>query len=373
VSTLLTPLIIAKEALIALENECVLGSLMHHGYSKEYQSVGATVIIRKPTTFSSTAVSDTINLGTAVESSVAVVLDKHLDVTWEVSTQELSLDVVNFSEQFIQPAMRAHAQTIDAYCANLISDIAAHKAVSATPVVGDITGLRAVMNVKKAPLRDRRLVLHPDTEASYLGLDAFLHADKKGDGGRAVREAELGRVLGFDCYMDQNIITHTQGGYTGGGTATVVCATTATAGQGTIGLKSGVASSTIAANDVFKSYGEDEWYRVTTAATAGTGGLVGVIISPVLKTALAADATVTFQETHKANMAFHKNAFAVVTAPLAPPLGGAKAGVINYKGWSCRVVYDYTMTSKKNMISIDILLGFKTLEDDLAARLCDSN
>jgi hypothetical protein len=58
-STFLTPKVIAKEALIVLENNLVLGNLVHRDYSSEFHNVGSTVTIRKPTTFSSTAVSDT--------------------------------------------------------------------------------------------------------------------------------------------------------------------------------------------------------------------------------------------------------------------------------------------------------------------------
>lgn len=367
-TTLLTPLIIAKEALIVLENNTVMAGLVHRDYSKEFQNVGATVVIRKPTTFTSTAVSDTVNSNTITESSVAVVLDKHLDVTFEVTSKELSLDIVDFSEQLIQPAMRAHAQTVDAYLTGLYADVAGHYAVSGTPAVGDLAELDAVMNVNKVPLQDRRLVLHPMTKAGYMPLEAFLHADKRGDGGQALRKAEMGQVMGFDCYMDQNIRKHTQaesdivgalkGAWSAGATTGTIDA-----------VQSG---GTLLAGDVFKVTGYDEWFVLTANSTASAATAVLAFQPAVTATTLADDAVVTFQATHKANLAFHKNAFALVSAPLAPPIGGAKAAVLNYKGLSCRVVYDYTIMTKKNVISIDMLIGVKTLDRGLAARLCDT-
>lgn len=369
-NTLLTPTIIAKESLIVLENECVLANLVHRDYSKEFQKVGATVIVRKPTTFTSASVSDTVNMGTATESSVAVVLNQHLDVTFEVTTKELSLDIVDFSEQFIQPAMRAHAQKVDELIAGLYSDVAGHYPVSSSASVSDITNLRKVMNILKVPMSQRRCVVHPQTEAVYLPLEAFLHAEKRGDT-RVIKEASMGRVLGFDWYMDQNIESHTTGGY-GAATATITADAAGTVGGTAIQLKGGVAAGTINAGDIFKFSGVDEWHVAGAAATA-TDGSVTVGFQPSLLSAIADGATATFQQTHKANLAFHKNAFALVTAPLAPPIGGAAAGVLNYKGLSTRVAYDYTMMTKKNIISIDMLCGVKTLDRNLAARLSDAN
>lgn len=64
---------------------------------------------------------------------------------------------------------------------------------------------------------------------------------------------------------------------------------------------------------------------------------------------------------------FHKNAFALVTRPLALPQGAAKAAIVNYDGFGLRVVYGYDLSKKTDTISIDMLCGVKTLNDKLAA------
>src|SRR3972149_8807465 len=202
-SGMLTPLVIAKEALVALENETVLAGLVFRSGSTEFQRVGATVNFRQPSVYTATVVSNTINAATVAETSVAVILNRLADVTLQVKSQDLSLAVVNFSEQFIQPALRAHAQLLDLYGALLASDWAGHATVTGTPNQADIVQLGAVLDAQKAPARDRRLVMGPITKAGYMVLEPFLYAEHRGDGGRAMREAELGRVLGFDCYMDE--------------------------------------------------------------------------------------------------------------------------------------------------------------------------
>ncbi len=368
-TTLISPLIVAREALITLENNMVMGNLIHRGYEKEYQSIGATVIVRKPTSFTATAFTSTVGYSTITESSVSVILNQHWDVSFEITSQELSLDVIDFTEQFLEPAGRAIAQAVDSTVLSLAGTaIASHYPVTSTPVVSDIAGLAAVLDVMKVPMSQRVLVMHPTTEAAYISLDAFLNADKRGDGPRALKEAELGRVMGFDTYMDQNV-KRFDSGATGDLAGALKAAWAVGSTTGTIDAIS--AGATFAIGDVFKVTGYDEWFLCTAAATA-TDSTAILTFSPAVKGAMADNAVVTFQDDHKMNLGFHKNAFALVSAPLSPPIGGAKAAVVSHNGLACRVVYGYDQQYKKNQISVDFLCGFKVLDKDLAARLSDA-
>jgi hypothetical protein len=372
-TTLITPTIVAKEALIVLENNMVMGNLVHRGYEKEYQSIGATVVARKPTSFTATAFSSTVGYSTITESSVSVILNQHWDVSFEITSQELSLDVVDFTEQFLTPAGRAIAQAVDATIFVLASTaIASHYPVTSTPVVADIAGLEAVQDVMKVPRSDRRLVFHPVTRASYMALDSFLNADKRGDGPQALRDAELGRILGYDTYVDQNVYRFTSSmDATAAAALSGTCGAAGTVGGTALNVASLGTSEVINIGDVFKVTGYDAWHVVTTAATQ-SGGSAVVGFSPAMASAYTIGSVVTFQGSSRVNLAFHKNAFALVTAPLAPPIGGAKAAVLSYNNLACRVVYGYDQQYKKNQMSVDMLCGFKVLDKDLAARLVDA-
>jgi len=376
-TTLITPLVVAREALIALENNMVMGNLVHRDYSREFQSVGATVVVRKPASFTATAFTSAAAAQTITEGSVAVILDKHWDVSFEVSSQELSLDIVDFSEQLLQPAMRAIAQAVDSdICSRSATAIAGHFPVTSTPVVSDIANLSAVQDILKVPMSDRRLVLHPATKAPYISLDAFLNADKRGDGGRALRKAEIGEVMGYQVYMDQNIPSQTRryldANAAVAGTGNITGALAAAATSCTVTGATAAAVSTAPIGTPFKVTGYDQWFYLTAPSTAGTSGIATVTqFTPAVSAAIADTSVVTFQLTGRDNLAFHKNAIALVTAPLAMPLGGAQGAVYSRNGLSCRVVYDYTATSKKNWVSIDTLCGVKMLDKDLAARFID--
>ncbi len=253
-TTLVTPSIIAKEALITLENNMIMGNLVHRGFEKEYHSIGDTVIVRKPTSFTATAFTSAAAAQTITESSVAVVMNQLWDVSFDITAKELSLSVVDFNEQFLIPAGRAIAQAVDATIFALgATAIAAHYPVTSTPVVSDIAGLEAVMSVMKVPLTERRLVFNPTTRASYMSLDAFLNADKRGDGPTALREAEMGRILGFDTYVDQNVPKITTGYQ--GATGLLLGAWSAAATTGTVDTV--LSGCTVLAGDLFKVTGYD--------------------------------------------------------------------------------------------------------------------
>ena len=91
----------------------------------------------------------------------------------------------------------------------------------------------------------------------------------------------------------------------------------------------------------------------------------GVKLDRALTAADNTDVTVTAKYTPA--LAFHKNAFALVTRPLAQPMGAAKSAIVSYDGFGLRVVYDYDIQTKTDTVSIDMVCGVATLDRDLAA------
>lgn len=279
-NTILTPSIIAREALMVLRNNAVLARLVHRDYSDEFVgAVGDTITIRKPAKFTANEYAgSSITVQNATESKVEVKLDKWLDVSFAVTAKELTLSIQDFSTQLLVPAMQAFADKIDGYIIALANAIP-NTVEAADPIKTDsVVDARAFLTKNAAPLQDRRFVYNSKVESALLKTDLFTNASAVGDAGTALREASLGRKYGMDFYVDQNM----------------------------------------------------------ESATAKA-------------------------------VAFHKNAFALVTRPLALPQGAAKSAIVNYDGFGLRVVYDYDMQKKTDTISIDMLCGVKTLDDKLAA------
>lgn len=281
-NNILTPAIIAREALMVLRNNAVMAKLVHRDYSNEFVgAVGDTITIRKPATFTADEFTDTINVQDATEGRVEVKMDKHLDVSFSVTAKQMTMDIKDFSAQLLVPAMQAFADKVDKYLIALES-IATNRHSHASGVIApaDMIAARKFLTENAAPLADRRFVVGATAEADLLGSDLFTNADKVGDNGTALREASLGRKYGMDCYVDQNI-----------------------------------------------SKGEN----------------------------------------YTPSIAFHKNAMALVTRPLALPLGASKAAIVDYDGFALRVVYGYNIEKKTDTVSIDMLCGVKLLNDKLIA------
>jgi len=212
-NTILTPQIIAREALMVLRNNAVLSKLVHRDYSDEFVAgVGDTITIRKPASFEAKEFSGNIVVQDATESGVPVKMDKHLDVSFAVTSKEMTLDIADFSEQLLVPAMQAFADKIDKYIIGLEEGITNRVHFDGTQAMQDVViDARKYLTDAAAPLTDRHFVYGSQIEADLLKTDLFVSAERVGDEGTALREASLGRKFGMDFYVDQNIAEKTVG------------------------------------------------------------------------------------------------------------------------------------------------------------------
>lgn len=362
-NTILTPQIIANEALMVLQANLVMADLVHRDYSREFAKVGDTITIRKPAKFISKNFTGTTSTQDIAEGSTTVSLDRYRDITVDVSSKEMTLDIRDFSEQVIAPAMQAHANAVDA---DLLA-VAVSKAgttVNATenPTnLKDIADIAKALDTNKAPQQNRRLVLHPTHKYAYALTDNLSKVSYSGDN-QTLRDALIGRVYTLDTYMDQNAPDTTAAT---AGTATAY-KVTATAGATAVKLTNVTgATGTVKAGDGFIVDGYI--YHFTADATAASGTVDSVAIDqPIHKELNAVDAML-IKKPH--SVAFHRNGLALVTRDLELPMGAANAAIASADGLSVRVVYGYDMTHKVDTISFDILYGVKDLDDNLIVAL----
>lgn len=361
-NTLLTPQIIANEALMVLQNQMVMANLVHRDYSNEFVQVGDTITVRKPAKFVAHNFTGSIIRQNAVEGSVPVKMDRFRDVSFDVTSKEMTLDIKSFSEQLIAPAMRAVAQAVDEDIFNEVANISQSVTGTATPTnLADIANLSKTLDLAKVPQDMRRLVLHPTHKYRYALTDNLSKVAYAGTG-ETLRNAELGRVYTLDTYMDQNApdtIAATAG------TATAYTVTGSKDGH-TIALGSvTAATATVKKGDAFILDGYI--YRFMEDATATAGAIAEVDIDMPLYKDYTAAAVYLVNKTH--SLAFHRNAIAMVTRPLALPLGASQSAIQSHDGMGVRVVYGYNQDTKTDTVSIDFIYGIKTLDAAMAAKL----
>jgi hypothetical protein len=250
----------------------------------------------------------------------------------------------------------------------LYSDIPYYVDVAGTPVVADIANVRKKLLNNKVPLDNDLVwgVLCPDSEAKYNVLDAFLHAEKRGDT-ETVKRGIMGKLFGVNWVVDQNVRTHVIGTTDLAGDL----AAEATAGATTIDVHA-LGTGTVNKGSIITLEGSSYQYVVTANGTIATNEIAALAIYPAIKETVAAAKIVTIHAIDKANLVFHKNAFCLATAPLAEPLGGADAATKEYNGLSLQTVFSWNHNALKNVGTMSILCGVKTLQKELALRFCDA-
>jgi len=367
------PIFYANEALIHLEKALGMASRVHLGYDEERRAFGKgeTVNIRKP------AVLTTNNAPATAEDlateTVPVTLSYWREVKFALTDKELAFTGERIINDHIRPAAYSLANDIDTKLAALYKDTPWFYDLSGTPVVADITGPRKVMFDNNVPMEDLHYMINGTEEAGFLGLSAFAQQQGAGDFGvDTQRRGHLGTKYGFEMFSNQNVQTHTKG--TADATALAVVAAV-DAGVTTISLDAGSLTGTVVPGDSFVIAGNTQRYAITNTVTAATNALTGVTFTPALAADAAEDAVVTLRvDTHSANLAFHRNAFALVTAPLSEmgrELGAKIATVMDpITGLSLRSRVYYIGNSSVVHVALDVLYGVKTLDPNLACRAC---
>ena len=361
---ILTPQIIAREALMVLENNLIMANLVHRDYNNEFVAgVGDTITIRKPAKFVANNFTGNIIVQDAIEGKDTVKLDHFRDVSFKVGAKELTLDIKSFSEQFLQPAMMAIAQSVDEDILNVVAQVKNVVTATAKPTnLQDIANIAKMMDINKAPMAMRRLVLNPEHKYRYALTDNLSKVSYAGTGD-TLRNAELGKVYSLDTYMDQNApysFAKTPGTMTS-------CKV-----KGNINEKKIQLSETEAATGTLKVGDgliiDGRMYRLTKDATAAANAASDVEIDMPLHIQID-EAVEAYIVTKHHSLAFHRNAIAMVTRPLELPMGNKNAAIVQHNGLGIRVVFDYDTNTKTDFVSLDILYGIKLLYPELACNL----
>ncbi len=406
----LTADIIAKEAVMILENELVMGKLVYRGYEDEFSKningyeVGDTISVRRPTDFTvrdgRVAVIQDVS-----EGKTPFVVDKQKGIDFKFTSADLTLKIGELSERVIKPGLVQLANQVDRDLMGLYDDIPNHVTIPAGGInsFADFALAPELMDNLAIPQDNRYAVLSPSDYWAMVGSQTALYIN--GAANDAYRNAKLGPIGGVDTWMSQNVPTHTTGTRTGTD-LTDFAGQTYLTGHLWANVKNsdsvtihidGMASatSTLAAGDTFTIADVYDVNPVTkvplatlkrfvvkTAVTASSNETDVQIWPPIilsgaqqtcyLSTGDIEDNVVTYQGTastgFRQNLYFHKNAFGLVMVPMKAPPGAVDVGRRSYKGIQVRVIPYYDGTNDESNWRLDILYGVKTIDPRLAVR-----
>jgi len=370
------PIFYAQEALIALNKALGMAGRVHRGYDPNPQQKGSVINITRPSVFEATEV----NTGTGgttqavTPENVSITLDTWKEVKFGLTDKELTFTKEKIITDHITPAAYALADAIDLSLVGLYKKIPWKEAISATPVVTDITGVRKALFNNKVPMNDLHFMVDGSVEAGLLALTAFATADGSGQAGIDTQlRGSLGTRYGFEFFANQNTPAHTSG--TMADTAGALNVNVG-AGSAAIVVKSLTNGQTLKTGDIIKITGDAQQYVVTADYTIADATTVAIY--PALAQDNLADAVVTVilpsgtGASKNQCLAFHRHAFALAMAPLSDMGGrlGAQiatvADPVTNLSIRSRLWYEGNTSTVK--VALDALWGVAVLNPNLAVR-----
>jgi hypothetical protein len=411
-NTTLTADIIAKEALMHLDNNLVFAKQVYRGYENEFSKkvngyeVGETISIRRPTDFT-VRTNATMATQDVTEGKVALTVNQRRGVDFEFTSQDLTLNIGELGERVIKPAMIQLANSVDTFLSGMYASVPNWVGTSTKKIgsYADFAKAPERLDELAVPQDTRSAILSPSDHWALLGSQTSLYIQDAAKG--AYRKGSLGEIGGVDTLMSQNVLTHTAGTRTNGAvdqsltTSTVSYATVKDTMTQTIHMDGLGTTKTVKKGDVFTIADVYAVNPVTKAplpflkqfvvvsdvsSDAVTTGDADVVVYPALiwtgafqNVAVTSgvtdlnDKVVTWFSAAGAqdrqNLVFHKNAFALVMVPLVKPPGAVDVSRQSYKGTSVRVIPVYDGTNDVSKWRLDILFGGTAIDPRLATRI----
>lgn len=371
--TAVTPKLLAQ-GLLALRGATVLPRLVNSDYSTEFKQKGNTVDVPIPSAIAAQAVSPGATPPATADvapTSVQVVLDQWYEAPFYMTDADIQKAMNGTIPMQASEAIKSLAENINAFIlAKMAKAFYGYAGTAGTTPFGsnydEVTLARRSLNKQKAPLSDRRIVLDPDAEANLLQIDGFVGADKTGST-EGIIEGQIGRKLGFNFFMDQQVPTHTAGTVA---TSFVNKAATAIA----VGAKTFTATAggdaDVKEGDIITFAGDSQTYVVTADAARTGAGDFTVNFYPGKVVACTGGEAVTIKASHVVNLAFHRDAFAFATRPLldVDGLGNMiQQAVDPVSGLTLRL--EVSREHKRTRFSYDILYGGEIARRELGARI----
>ena len=409
--TILTPAMITRESLRVLHQKCNFIGNVNRQYDDKFAQTGAkigtSVNVRMPSKYT-VRTGATLSTQDHVERSTPLTVSSQYGVDVSFTSVELTMELDDFSERIIDPAMAQLAAKIESAC---LTD--AYKLVNQytnATTNGLMTYKRfsqggANITKQLGPLSQRATIMNPDSKVEFMdAVKGLFHATTNIE--KQYREGMMGRTGGFDVYENTLMPTHTTGSLAGSpltnGANLGTSATTNTwVSETALSVDGATSTTTLKAGDIItiagvydahpetksntgklKTFSVQADVTLTTAATAytvtvkpglmyGSGNayqncvLSGVSDMDGNAVSLVGAVSSAFGQ----DLQFHKDAFVFATADLEDVSKyGAWGARASSDGISMRIARQYAIGSDTVPCRIDVLFGFAGLYPELANR-----
>lgn len=394
---------ITRKALSILHNKLIFVKSINKQYddrfAKSGAKIGSTLDIRVPNQFTvrSGAIMDTQDV---TENMTELTLGTQRGVDINFSSAELTMEMDDFAERILEPAMSRLAAEIDSivldYCYKRVYNMV-YTTIGTAPVIADIQSARARLGKGLTPT-DHRIMLMEGLGMNTVVNDGKAFFNPSSEISKQYNTGLVGHCSGFNFYESEMVKTHTCGTRTTAGTCDLsalsngdsTLSLVATNGEvyakGDIITVAGVYACNPETKD---AYAHLQQFVVTTAATAAGGVIAALAVSPTIyksgakqnmycadwtdsTAATVVDAAGSNGEASTAysqHMAYHRDAFTFVTADLEVPKGVDFAAREVHDGISLRIVRNFDIVNDKFPCRIDVYFGQAALRPEWACRV----
>lgn len=390
-NSILTPTAVTRKALAVLHQKLNFIGTINRQYDDSFAKTGAKIgdslKIRLPNEYtvrtgSNMSAQDTTETSTTLQ----VATQKGVDLNF--TAVDLTMNLDDFSERILEPAMSVLAANIEADALSMALDVYnVVNNVGAAITLNKALAARKIMVDNLAPGSERCLLLNTQDNLDLVDGLKGLFQDST-EISKQYREGKVGRTAGFGDIYENTLFGSQQTGTAASATGYTVNG----AGQVGSGVIVAVGTATFKKGDVVTFVGSNRVHPETKADTGNlqqfvvtadyAGGAGTLAISPAI-VATGARQNVTASPTnggavvkvggasaiYRPSLAYHKDAFAFASADLMLPEGVDWKARENFDGISMRIVRQYTIADDKFPARLDVLYGFKTLRAQLAARI----
>lgn len=394
-NSLLTPKIITKEALRILHNETTLLNNVNRSYNDRFArsgaKIGETLNIRKPNQFKIRR-GRVAQVNDVQEETIPLTVQQPVGVDMKFDSRELTLDIDNFSERYIKPAVSRLTAALESDMMKYILPRIPNAVVNAGPLaLGDALNAGAKLTEHLAPSVERFALVNPQQGVDVVNGTSTLFNNQT-EIGKQYREGRMGRAAGFDWYQTTTAPRFFSGAGTGylvnganqqapdlgkpGETQTLVVDTgTGALTEGTIFTLAGVYEVNPETKD------QTGRLRQFTVISANAVPATSIVISPAIvpsgpkqnvNVAPADNAPFTLATTASNNydqgIFFQRDAFTLVTVDLEMPNGVDWKARETLDGVSMRLVRDWDIINDEWVTRLDILPAYAVLYPDWAVK-----
>ena len=205
------------QGLMALRQQSIMPRLVNRSLESMAAQKGAVINVPIPSAISARDITPAVTLNSNQDvspTSVAVTLDFWKEASFHLSDSDMLSVMDGHIPMQASEAIKSLANAVDEYILGKhVRFFGAVGTAGTTPFNASLTAAaqaRTVLNKQLAPNDDRRAVVDPDAEEKLLLNTQVLQFDQRGDA-QGIINGSIGRKLGFDWYMDQNISTYTPG------------------------------------------------------------------------------------------------------------------------------------------------------------------